>query len=77
MPDFTAPDQRWLLIDECPRCGGVVPMARVDKLADVGDYLDPDNDTRFDDLPAEYHSDPAHRHDCLHRDCSRLCSQRD
>jgi len=78
VPDFTAPDHRWLLIDECPDCGGVVPMARVTRLADVGDYLDPDNDTRFDHPPVEYHGDPAHRADCPHHDCARLgCSQRD
>ncbi|GGN23863.1 hypothetical protein GCM10011609_76980 [Lentzea pudingi] len=78
VPDFTAPDQRWLLIDECPDCGGIVPVARVAGLADVGDYLDPDNDTRFDHLPAEHHGDPAHRTDCSHHDCPRLaCSHRD
>lgn len=68
VPDFTAPDHRWLLIDECSECGGIVPMARVARLADVGDYLDSDNDTRFDHLPAEHHGDPAHRPGCTHRD---------
>ncbi|MCP2243308.1 hypothetical protein [Lentzea aerocolonigenes] len=76
--DFTAPNQRWLLIDECPGCGGIVPMARVATLADAGDYLDPDNDARFDDLPIEHHGDPAHRADCSHHDCSRLgCAHHD
>lgn len=68
VPDFTAPDQRWLLIDECAECGGIVPVARVARLADVGDYLDSDNDTRFDRLPAEHHGDPARRPGCTHRD---------
>jgi hypothetical protein len=68
VPDFTAPSDRWLLIDECPECGGVVPMARVATIADLGDYLDIDNDTRFDNLPTEHHGDPAHRADCSQRD---------
>ena len=29
VPDFAAYDRRWLLIDECPECGGAVPMALV------------------------------------------------
>ena len=37
-------------------------------VADLGDYLDPDNDTRFDHLPLEHFGDPAHRTDCSHRD---------
>ena len=68
VPDFTAQGNRWLLIDECPGCGGTVPMARVATVADLGDYLDPDNDTRFDHLPLEHFGDPAHRTDCSHRD---------
>ena len=68
VPDFTAPSDRWLLIDECPECGGIVPMARVATIADLGDYLDPDNDTRLEHLPTEHHGDPAHDNHCSHRD---------
>ncbi|MCP2243307.1 hypothetical protein [Lentzea aerocolonigenes] len=74
VPDFAAYDRRWLLIDECPGCGGIVPMALVTTLADVGDYLDPDNDTRLDRLPADHFGDPAHRRDCSHRS---NCANRD
>ncbi|WP_394617363.1 hypothetical protein JNUCC0626_48535 [Lentzea sp. JNUCC 0626] len=66
VPDFTALDRRWLLLDECPDCGGVVPMARVARLADLGDHLDPDKDALLDELPAEYYGDPAHRKNCSH-----------
>lgn len=45
-----------------------VMTARVATIADLGDYLDPDNDTRLDHLPAEHHGDPAHRADCSRRD---------
>jgi hypothetical protein len=68
VPDFTAPSDRWLLIDDCPECGAPVPMARVATIADLGDYLDPDNDTWVDHLPAEHHGDPAHHARCSHRD---------
>jgi len=67
IPDPAAHDHGWLFLDECPGCGGTnVPIARVATLADLGDYLDLDNDERFDHLPAEFNGDPGHRANCLH-----------
>jgi hypothetical protein len=43
-----------------------VPIARVATLADLGDYLDPDNDEKNDHLPTEFNGDPGHRASCLH-----------
>lgn len=66
IPDLTTSGQGWLLLDECPGCGGNAPLARVATLADLGDYCDPDNDDRFDHLPVECDGDPGHHPDCPH-----------
>lgn len=65
IPDPLAHGHGWLLLDECPGCGGTnLPIARVATLADLGDYLD--NDERYNHLPIEFNGDPRHRANCLH-----------
>jgi hypothetical protein len=66
VPDLATFGDGWLLLDECPGCGGTVPLARVATVADLGDWLDPNNDKRYDHLPAEEHGDPGHRPHCPH-----------
>ncbi|MEV8444154.1 hypothetical protein AB0425_42840 [Actinosynnema sp. NPDC051121] len=46
IPDHTTPGQSWLLLDHCPSCSTEFPVAPVATLADLGDHLDPDRDTR-------------------------------
>lgn len=65
-PDVPANRQGWLLLDECPDCGGSVSLTRVATIVDLGDWLDPNNDNRFDHVPAECDGDPGHRPECPH-----------
>ncbi|WP_163571956.1 hypothetical protein [Fodinicola feengrottensis] len=61
IPSSSAPLTAWCLLQECPQCAGVVPVADVASFADLGDYLDrPDPVLR----PFEFNGDPAHHYDC-------------
>jgi hypothetical protein len=68
VPDFTAePGDRWVLLGECPDCEEPgVPMIPVTTLADIGEWLDPDIDDRYDRVMAAgfFDSDPAHHPGC-------------
>lgn len=44
IPDFTTPDDGWLLLDRCPECDAEIPTIRVACLVDLGEYLAPDGD---------------------------------
>ncbi|MFD0201411.1 MULTISPECIES: hypothetical protein [Saccharothrix] len=46
VPDHDTPGAAWLLLDRCPDCATEMPTTRVATLADLGDHLDPDYDTR-------------------------------
>ena len=36
-------------MDRCPRCENEVPVTRIASLVDLGEYLDPDGDSRIAD----------------------------
>jgi len=58
------------LLDECPLCGGEVPVAAITSLLDLGRYLaamghlGPDTDADAPQTPDEFVGDPGHRDGC-------------
>lgn len=46
IPDHATPGDGWLLLDSCPDCAAEIPVTRVATLADLGEHLDPDSNSR-------------------------------
>lgn len=69
----TADPAVFLALGACPGCGGLVPVARIAHLADLGTMLGADQATGGDPsmkpqrLPDEFSGDPGHLPACPHR----------
>jgi hypothetical protein len=59
--------EKFMILDPCPDCHGIVPIAEIFDLADLGRYLDLTAHGRHVPRPPEFDDDPGHAHTCPHR----------